>query len=131
MISRMSTRQSTLFDAITQSSLNSQDDVNARVSVHKTGHLTDLESKGRILEWLLHLAGTKEAKISAVGSRATLAALSGNLHEVISRLDRRSESLNIGDGLLLRASDRLVPMAVVWVARTCVLLQNVTNTDLL
>ena len=74
--------------------------MDARVSVNESGHLADLEGKGGIFEWLLHLAGSKQAQIASIGRRPALTRLAGDAHEVVSRGDLLGEGLNVRNGLV-------------------------------
>ena len=57
------------------SSSDSEDDMDTRVGVNNIRNLTDLQGEGCLLKRCLHLTGPKEAKISTLLSRATLAIL--------------------------------------------------------
>ena len=45
----------------------SQNQVHSTLSLDNPAHLTGLESKGRILEWLLHLTSSERAKVPSFG----------------------------------------------------------------
>ena len=46
--------------------------MDSRVGVDEVANLSNLESEGGILEWLLHLSWTEVAKITSIFTRSAL-----------------------------------------------------------
>ena len=110
-------------------SLGSEDDVDARVGVDTGAHATDLKTEGCLFKSSLHLSRSEVSKVTPVSSGAALAELSSNPLGVLGVLDLGHEILDVLYGLLLRASDWLVAVGIVRVARPNMLLQNVAAAD--
>ena len=100
------------------------------VSVDKAAHLTNLKSKRSFFESCLHLSRAKKTKVTSVCGGATLAVLSSNLHEIVSTLDLANEVFDVCNSLLFATGDGFFAVRVVGIARSEMLLENVTNTDL-
>ena len=66
---------------------NSNDDVDARVSVDEARHFSDLESKASLLESRLHLSRAEHAQVTALLAGAALAVLNREPLEVLKRTD--------------------------------------------
>ena len=112
-------------------SCSSPDDVNARVSVNKVRHLSNLKSETGLFEGCLHLTGTKHAQVTPLLARSALTVLLSQSHEVVERRNLSLESIDVGDGLVLAASDLLSLASVDRVAGSSVFLEEVTNLHLL
>ena len=103
--------------------------MDTRVGINTRAHATNLKSERRLFKSSLHLSGTELAEIATVGGRAALAELSSDSLEVLGVFDLANEVLDVLNGLLLGASDRLVAVGVVGVARPNMLLQNVATAN--
>ena len=105
--------------------------MNARVSVNKIRHLSNLKSETGLFEGCLHLTRTKHAQVTSLLARSALTVLLGESHEVIERRNLSLESIDVGDGLVLAASDLLSLASVDRVAGSSMFLEKVTNLHLL
>ena len=105
--------------------------MDARIGVDEVADLADLQGEGGFLEGGLHLARPEETQIASVGGRPALAEFTSDAHEVVSRRDLGLEVLDVGNGLILGASDGLLAVGVIGVPRLQVLLQDVAHADLL
>ena len=100
------------------------------VSVDKAAHLTNLKSKRSFFESCLHLSRAKKTKVTSVCGGTTLAVLSSDLHEIVSTLDLANEVFDVCNSLFFATGDGFFAVRVVGVARSEMLLENVTNADL-
>jgi hypothetical protein len=90
--------------------------MNTTVSVHNIAHLSDLQCKGCIFKWLLHLSRAKVSEISSLLSRGAVRMLARELCELLSKGRRVAERLievilmsskNAG-GVLFGTNDRFL-----------------------
>lgn len=74
--------------------------------LHDTAHLTGLESKGRILEFFLHVALAKVAEIAALAGRGAVGFGGGELTEGdFARLDSGLVGFDDLEGVVSGAGD--------------------------
>ena len=86
--------------------------MDARVSINKIRNGTNFESERSLLKGSLHLSGTEESEISHLGGRSALAVLLSQSLEVVGAVDLRADVLDVGNGLVLGASNLLVSVPV-------------------
>ena len=120
----------TITDVLIQSG-SSEDDMNTRICVNETRHLTYFQSKRSFFEGSLHLSLSKEAEISSILCRAAFAWLLSNSGEIFGTLNLIFECFNVGDGLVLGSRHLHVSLVSdYWVARLRMLLQDMAAFNL-